>query len=107
MTVVSAIIILGALGLLFGVLLAIAGKVFYVEKDPREEAVRECLAGANCGACGFPGCDGYAAAVAKGEAPVNACVPGGPAAAAKIGEIMGVSAGDVEASVAFVQCSGS
>ena len=91
MTVVSAIIILGALGLLFGVLLVIAGKVFYVEKDPKEEAVRAVLAGANCGACGYPGCDGYAAAVAKGEAPVNGCVPGGAA----------------EASVAFVQCSGS
>ena len=107
MTVIWAIIILGALGLLFGVLLAIAGKVFYVEKDPKEEAVRAVLAGANCGACGYPGCDGYAAAVAKGEAPVNACVPGGSAAADAIGDIMGVSAGAGEASVAFVRCSGT
>ena len=107
MTVISAIIILGALGLLFGVLLVIAGKVFYVEKDPKEEAVRAVLAGANCGACGYPGCDGYAAAVAKGEAPVNGCVPGGSAAADAIGEIMGVSAGAGEASVACVRCSGT
>ena len=106
-TVISAIVILGALGLVFGVLLVIAGKVFHVEKDPKEEAVRACLAGANCGACGYPGCDGYAAAVAKGEAPVNGCVPGGAKTAAAIGEIMGVSAGAGEASVAFVRCSGT
>jgi electron transport complex protein RnfB len=107
MTVIWAIIILGALGLVFGVLLASAGKVFAVEKDPKEEAVRAACAGANCGACGYPGCDGYAAAVVRGEAPVNACVPGGAAAAEKIGEVMGVSAAAGEASVAFVRCSGT
>ena len=107
MTVIWAIVVLGALGLVFGVLLAVAGKIFAVEVDPKESAVREVLAGANCGACGYPGCDGYAAAVAKGEAPVNACVPGGAAAAAAIGEIMGVSAGEGERYVAFVRCAGA
>ena len=107
MTVIWAIVVLGALGLVFGVLLAVAGKIFAVETDPKESAVREVLAGANCGACGYPGCDGYAAAVAKGEAPVNACVPGGAAAAAAIGEIMGVSAGEGERYVAFVRCAGA
>lgn len=107
MTVIYAILILGVLGLLFGVLLAIAGKVFAVEVDPKEEAVLAACAGANCGACGYPGCAGYAAAVAKGEAPVNACVPGGAEAAAKISEIMGVAAGDSETFYAFVRCSGA
>ena len=107
MTVLWAIVILGALGLLFGVLLAIAGKIFAVEVDPKEAAVRAACAGANCGACGYPGCDGYAAAVARGEAPVNACVPGGAEATAKISEIMGVSADTAEPTVAFVRCSGT
>lgn len=107
MTVIFAILILGALGLLFGVLLAIAGKVFAVEVDPKEEAVLAACAGANCGACGYPGCSGYAAAVARGEAPTNACVPGGAEAAARISEIMGVSAGEGEKFVAFVRCSGT
>ena len=107
MTVIWAIIILGALGLLFGVLLAVAGKVFAVEVDPKEEAVLAACAGANCGACGYPGCSGYAAAVAKGEAPTNACVPGGEESAKKIAEIMGVSAEGTEKSVAFVRCSGT
>ena len=106
-TVLYAVAVLAALGAVFGVLLAVAGKVFAVETDPRQDKVRACVAGANCGACGYPGCDGYAAAVVKGEAPVNACVPGGAAAAAAIGEIMGVSAGAGERYVAFVRCSGT
>lgn len=83
-TVLLSIAVLGALGALFGAILAFASKIFHVEVDPRQEAVRECLAGANCGGCGYPGCDGYAAAVAKGEAPTNRCVAGGAEAAAKI-----------------------
>ena len=84
------------LGAVFGLVLAFAAKVFAVEKDPREEAIAGCLPGANCGGCGFPGCGGYAAAVAAGKAPANCCAAGGAAVAAKIGEIMGVKA---EASV--------
>ena len=105
--VIYGVIVLGVLGAVFGAILAFASKIFHVEVDPKQEQVRECLAGANCGGCGFPGCDGYAAAVAKGEAPVNKCVAAGPEAAAKIAEIMGVSAGDVEKMVAFVPCSGT
>ena len=107
MTIIWAIVILGALGLLFGILLAIAGKVFAVEVDPKETAIRELVAGANCGACGYPGCDGYAAAVARGEAPVNACIPGGAEAAKKIGEVMGMTAEAMEKYEAFVRCSGT
>jgi electron transport complex protein RnfB len=106
-TVVWALVVLGSLGLVFGVLLAVAGKVFAVEKDPKEAAVRAAVAGANCGACGYPGCDGYAAAVVRGEAPVNGCVPGGQASAEKIAGIMGVQASASERYVAFVRCSGT
>ena len=106
-TILYSILVLGILGALFGALLAVAAKVFAVEVDPKQEAVRECLAGANCGGCGYPGCDGYAAAVAKGEAPCNKCVAGGPEAAAKIAKIMGVDACDTEKMVAFVPCSGT
>lgn len=104
--VLLAVLVLGVMGAVFGAILAVASKIFYVEVDPKQAAVRECLAGANCGGCGFAGCDGYAAAVAKGEAPVNKCVAAGEAGAAKIAEIMGVSAGDAVKMVAFVPCSG-
>ncbi len=106
MKILYAVLVLGALGGVFGALLAFAAKVFHVEVDPKQAAVRACLAGANCGGCGYPGCDGYAAAVAKGEAPCNKCVASGPEAAARIAEIMGVAAGDAEKMVAFVPCSG-
>ena len=104
--ILYAVLVLGALGGIFGALLAIASKIFHVEVDPKQEAVRACLAGANCGGCGYPGCDGYAAAVAKGEAPINKCVAGGEEAAKKIAGIMGVSADASEKIVAFVPCSG-
>ena len=105
--ILEGIAVLGIMGAVFGALLAFAAKIFHVEVDPKQEAVRECLAGANCGGCGYPGCDGYAAAVAAGQAPVNCCVAGGQAAADKIAEIMGVSAGAEEKMVAFVPCSGA
>ena len=106
-TIVKSILVLGILGAVFGCLLALAAKIFYVEVDPKQAAVREALAGANCGGCGYPGCDGYAAAVAKGEAPCNRCVAGGAETAAKVAEIMGVANNAAEKMVAFVPCSGT
>ena len=105
-TILLSILVLGALGAIFGALLAFASKIFHVEVDPKQAAVREALAGANCGGCGYPGCDGYAAAVARGEAPCNRCVAGGAETAAKVAEIMGVSNDAAEKMVAFVPCSG-
>ena len=81
-TILFSILSLGVLGGVFGALLAFASKIFHVEVDPKQAAVREVLAGANCGGCGFPGCDGYAAAVAAGQAPTNKCVAGGAETAA-------------------------
>ena len=76
--IIAAIAVLGILGALFGLILAVASKVFEVKKDPREEAILGHLAGANCGGCGYPGCAGCAAAILAGNAPVNACAPAGP-----------------------------
>lgn len=105
-TVIIAVVVLAVLGAVFGLVLAFAAKMFHVEIDPREEAIVGCLPGANCGGCGYPGCSGYAAAVVKGEAPVNSCAAGGAAVAAQIGEIMGVSAEMGKRCVAQVKCSG-
>ena len=81
--ILAATLMVGGTGLLIGILLGIAGKKFYVEVDERETKVREALPGNNCGGCGYPGCDGAAAAVVKGEAPVSVCPVGGaPVAAA-------------------------
>ena len=105
-TVIMAVVVLGVIAAIFGLILAYASKVFAVEKDPREEAIAGCLPGANCGGCGYAGCGGYAAAVVKGEAPVNKCAAGGESVAAQIAEIMGVAAGDSVKMVAQVHCTG-
>lgn len=106
MNVVYAVVVLGALGALFGLILAVASKVFEVKKDPREEAILSHLAGANCGGCGYPGCAGCAAAILAGDAPVTACAPAGAENAAAIAEIMGQAAPTGERQVAFVRCNG-
>ena len=105
-TTILAPIVLGVLGIIFGIILAVASKVFAVEKDPREEAITECLPGANCGGCGYPGCGGYANAVVKGLAPVDACSPGGAEVAKKIGAIMGVEVEEGARKIAQVMCTG-
>ena len=97
----------GVLGLILGVALGIIGKVFFVKVDEREIQVRECLPGNNCGGCGYAGCDGLAAAIAKGEAPVNGCPVANAEAKAKIGEIMGQTVDVDDKKVAFVKCSGT
>jgi len=106
MTILYAGILLGALGIIFGGVLSFASKKFHVEVDERVAQVRECLGGANCGACGYPGCDGFAGAVVAGEAPVNGCAPAGEKGAKAIGKIMGVDAGATEKLVARVLCQG-
>ena len=104
--VIYAVAVLGILGAVFGLVLAVASKVFEVKKDPREEEVLSHLAGANCGGCGFPGCAGCAAAIVAGEAPVNACAPAGAENAAAIAKIMGQAAPSGEREVAYVRCNG-
>ena len=104
--ILYAIGILGGLGLIFGAVLAIASKVFYVETDPRLDKLNECLPGANCGGCGYAGCGGYAEAVLNGEAPIGKCASGGNECAQEMAAIMGVEAGTVTRKVALVRCSG-
>jgi len=102
---VPALIIAG-IGAVCGIVLSIVSVMMAVPVDEKEKAVKDVLPGANCGACGYPGCEGYAVAVAKGEAPVNACPPGGDALRLTLGEIMGVEAGAVTRQAALVSCGG-
>jgi len=106
MDIVIGIAILGGLGLIFGLVLAAASKVFHVETDPRLDALNECLPGANCGGCGYAGCGGYAEAVLNGEAEIGKCASGGDECAQAMGKIMGVEVGSVARKVALVRCSG-
>ena len=101
------ILILCAAALLCGVLLTVASVFFAVKEDERAVAIRDCLPGANCGACGYSGCDAYAKALSEGVATkTNLCVPGGDKCAKEIADIMGVAAEDVVEKVAYVACNG-
>lgn len=106
MTILYAGLLLGALGLIFGCVLTFAAKKFHVEVDERIEQVRACLGGANCGACGYAGCDAFAAAVVEGKAPVNGCAPAGEKGVREISRIMDQEAPTGEKMVARVLCQG-
>lgn len=105
--ILLAILIVSGIGLIIGVVLAIASIIMAVPTNEKVDAVRNELPGANCGACGFSGCRAYAKAIVAGEAEVNLCPVGGKDVAVKLGEIMGVEAGDVEQKIAVVRCMGS
>lgn len=102
---ISALVALG-LAFLLGILLGIFKQVFHVEVDPKIEEVRSVLPGANCGACGYPGCDGFAEAVAKGKAPTNGCTVGASEVAKKVASIMGVDASTSAKNVVHLLCQG-
>ncbi|NTW71894.1 MAG: RnfABCDGE type electron transport complex subunit B [Eubacteriaceae bacterium] len=97
---------LGIMGLIFGGGLAYASTIFAIEVDEKVPMIRGVLPGANCGGCGFPGCDGLAAAIVAGDAPVNACPVGGANTAKKVAEIMGLNADLTDRKVARVLCNG-
>lgn len=105
--VLTAFAVVTLIGLVAALLLALASHFLSVKEDETVKRVRECLPGANCGACGYAGCDEYAKAVASGDAKTNLCIPGGDSASADISNVLGVEVQDVEEMVAFVNCNGT
>lgn len=105
--ILAAAGLLGGLGLVFGIGLVVAGRAFRVEEDPRIAKVTEVLPGANCGACGFTGCGGFAAALVHGGAPVGGCRAGGDTVAQRLARILGQRVDHVARRVARVRCGGT
>lgn len=99
--------IVAGIGLLIGLILSIASIVMAVPKDEKAQALLEVLPGANCGACGFSGCSGYAEALSKGEAEVGLCPVGGENCAKACASVLGVDAGETVKKTAVVRCTGS
>jgi len=99
---------LGGLSLVFGVILAIAFRKLAVKTSEAEKKIRELLPGGNCGACGYPGCDAYAAALIteKGEVPANLCPVGGSETIRQISEILGMEVVETEPQVCVLRCRG-
>ncbi|MDO9535839.1 MAG: RnfABCDGE type electron transport complex subunit B [Bacillota bacterium] len=108
MDLFMALIFIGGMGLVFGGLLAAAANYFAVEEDTRVEIICDLLPGANCGACGFPGCYKFAENIVAGNVDVSSCAPCGKGVAESICEVMGVdSAASKAKKVADVYCLGS
>ena len=105
---IAPVLLTVIVALISAILLTIAGKIFYVPVDETAARIRECLSGANCGACGYAGCDDYANALAADHSiPCTLCAPGGAAAASGIAEILGLNAAASDPVVATVMCSGT
>lgn len=106
-SIILPVLSLGGLGLIFGAGLAYASQKFAVQLDPKVMDIRNALPGANCGACGFPGCDGFAKAVSAGDVPINGCPVGGTECTKKIATIMGIEANEQVKMVARIICNGN
>jgi RnfABCDGE-type electron transport complex B subunit len=101
------VLIVSGIGLVAGLMLDVASLMMAVPKDEKAETIRSILPGANCGACGFSGCDGYAKALSAGTARPGLCTVGGAAVAKKISDFLGCGVGAVETKVAVVHCRGT
>ncbi|MHB8203087.1 MAG: RnfABCDGE type electron transport complex subunit B [Desulfomonilaceae bacterium] len=100
------IIFFAVFGAICGLILALAAKKFAVKVNPKIEAVRACLPGANCGACGFAGCESYAEAVVTDpNCPTNKCAPGKQTVAEKVAAITGKAAGAASPIISVLRCS--
>jgi Na+-translocating ferredoxin:NAD+ oxidoreductase RNF subunit RnfB len=106
-SILNAAAVVSSIGLIFGVLLGFASKIFAVEQDEKLPLILETLPGANCGGCGFAGCSQFAENVLAGNAKPNGCPVGGAEVAKAVAAILGVEAEVFEKKAAFVVCSGS
>jgi Na+-translocating ferredoxin:NAD+ oxidoreductase RNF subunit RnfB len=104
-TVIIAVIVSFILAFVIGVLLGFFKKIFAVPVDEKAQMIRNVLPGANCGACGYPGCDGFAAACAAGTAPADGCAAGGVKTAQAVAKVLGVKV-DAEDHVVVLACRG-
>ena len=107
-TILIPVALVVAIGFVLAVILTIASKIFFVPVDETVSNLREELPGANCGGCGYAGCDDYAAALAEDPSiGTGLCPVGGGELAKKLAAILGVEAEEVEPKVAVVMCNGN
>ncbi len=105
--ILLAVIIVASIGLILGIVLAIASIIMAVKKDEKVEALIEVLPSANCGACGYSGCSGYAKSLAHENAELTLCTVGGEEVAKEISKILGVESSGSTKTTAIVNCMGT
>jgi len=105
--IITAVIAVTVIGILCAVMLVIASIFMHVPENETEKKIRDCLPGANCGACGYSGCDGYAKALCEDKSvKTNLCTPGADKVSQAISEILGTEFEDTVEMVATVRCCG-
>jgi electron transport complex protein RnfB len=105
-TILASIAVISGLAALFGFGLAYASKRLAVAKDALVEDLEGVLPGVNCGACGYPGCSGYAEALAVEKISPELCAPGGSSVAKRLGELLGMAVSDQKKRTARIYCGG-
>ena len=103
-TIIFAAAMVTIIGIICAVVLSAASKIMHVKVDERITLLTDCMPGANCGACGYPGCSAYANALISGNVKTNLCTPGGEAVLLKISSILGVEGESIEKKIAVVNC---
>ena len=107
MDILIATAAVAGIGVVCAIMLVLASKFFALPENKKFTAIRECLPGANCGACGYTGCDEYARALAKDDSvATNLCIPGANTTARQIAVILGKEAESVIEQVAVIRCYG-
>ena len=104
--ILDAVVILGTVGVTFGILIALANRRLKVWEDPRIEVVNGMLPGANCGACGVPGCRAFAELVVAGKQQPAGCNVLDTAGVETLASYLGVDAGQSTKRVARLLCGG-
>lgn len=108
MEILIPVLICLAIAAVCAIILTVSTLLFGVKEDEKFLAIRDALPGANCGACGYSGCDGYARALSEGKVEAtNLCIPGGEKTSADIASVLGVEAGTVVKVFAYVGCNGT
>ncbi|MFQ5808256.1 MAG: (Fe-S)-binding protein [Armatimonadota bacterium] len=105
-TILLSVLILGGVGFIFAALISLTHRKFRVWEDPRIDAVEGFLPGSNCGACGMPGCRGFAEALVVGNVQPASCTVMGPDEVVDVADYLGVEAGEANKRVARLLCAG-
>jgi len=106
-SILTPVLIASVIALFLGIIIVIVSRVFAVPVDTRLEDIKAILPGANCGACGFTGCEGYAQSMADGDPNTGKCPVGGAEVAQELSRYLGVAAPSFIPKVAHVHCQGT